>query len=199
MESLIHQAFLHVEPIGKQVAEGHYDLIGPNNEIILPQVWNTMVKPDMSISMHMWPMPEAPPKKGGAKGGGKASADQLQQELAGIMGILGPDKPDKKGKRSSKVRDGHHHRGLPMMPPPPPGMPPGISHILGGHPGPVPPPPPMPNGMMPGGVSVVDTSKGKSKSSKDKKKSSSKGGGLFFSFGGSTAPKRSESKARKKQ
>jgi type IV secretory pathway VirB10-like protein len=62
MESLIHQAFLHVEHIDKQVADGHYDLIGPDNEIILPQVWETMVKPDMSISMHMWPPRPVPPE-----------------------------------------------------------------------------------------------------------------------------------------
>src|ERR1044071_6015690 len=69
MEELIKQAFLHVEVIGPHVAEGHYDLIGPNGEIILPQVWETMIEPDWSITMHMWPMPEPkpdpPPQHGG--------------------------------------------------------------------------------------------------------------------------------------
>ena len=60
MEDLIRQAFLHVEVIGPHVAEGHYDLVGPNGEIILPQVWETMVEPDWTITMHMWPMPEPP-------------------------------------------------------------------------------------------------------------------------------------------
>ncbi|KAJ9630680.1 hypothetical protein H2203_001203 [Taxawa tesnikishii (nom. ined.)] len=58
MEALIKQAFLHVDVIGQHVQEGHYDLTGPDGEIILPQVWDTMVKPDWEISMHMWPMPE---------------------------------------------------------------------------------------------------------------------------------------------
>ena len=58
MEDLIRQAFLHVDIIGPHVAEGHYDLIGPNNEIILPGVWETVVEPDWTITMHMWPMPE---------------------------------------------------------------------------------------------------------------------------------------------
>lgn len=62
MEELIRQAFLHVEIIGPHVAEGHYDLVGPNGEIILPQVWETMIEPDWTITMHMWPMPE-PPKE----------------------------------------------------------------------------------------------------------------------------------------
>lgn len=63
MEDLIRQAFLHVELIGPHVAEGHYDLVGPNGEIILPQVWETMIEPDWIITMHMWPMPEPPPPK----------------------------------------------------------------------------------------------------------------------------------------
>lgn len=62
MEDLIRQAFLHVEVIGPHVAEGHYDLVGPNGEIILPQVWETMIEPDWVITMHMWPMPEPPPE-----------------------------------------------------------------------------------------------------------------------------------------
>ena len=61
MEDLIRQAFLHVDVIGPHVAEGHYDLIGPGNEIILPGVWETVVEPDWTITMHMWPMPEAAP------------------------------------------------------------------------------------------------------------------------------------------
>ena len=60
MQELIHQAFLHVEGLGPHVMEGHYDLIGPNGEIILPKVWETTIEPDTNISMHMWPMPEPP-------------------------------------------------------------------------------------------------------------------------------------------
>ena len=61
MEDLIRQAFLHVEVIGPHVADGHYDLVGPQGDIILPQVWETVVEPDWTITMHMWPMPEPPP------------------------------------------------------------------------------------------------------------------------------------------
>lgn len=60
MEELIRQAFLHIEVIGPHVAEGHYDLIGPNGDIILPQVWETVIEPDWTITMHMWPIPEKP-------------------------------------------------------------------------------------------------------------------------------------------
>ena len=60
MEELIKQAFLHVEVIGSHVQEGHYDLIGPNEEIILPSVWEKVVEPDWAITMHMWPMDKSP-------------------------------------------------------------------------------------------------------------------------------------------
>lgn len=62
MESLIKQAFLHIDVIGAHVKEGHYDLVGPDGEFILPWVWETVVKPGMRISMHMWPVPETPRK-----------------------------------------------------------------------------------------------------------------------------------------
>lgn len=58
MEDLIRQAFLHVDVLGPHVAEGRYDLVGPNGDIILPQVWERTIDPDWTITMHMWPMPE---------------------------------------------------------------------------------------------------------------------------------------------
>ena len=60
MEDLIKQAFLHVEVIGPLVQNGHYDLIGPNGEIILPTVWEKVIEPDWAVTMHMWPMDKAP-------------------------------------------------------------------------------------------------------------------------------------------
>ncbi|KAK0641160.1 hypothetical protein B0T16DRAFT_419321 [Cercophora newfieldiana] len=60
IEELIQQAFLHVEIVGPQVQEGHYDLIGPDGEILLPPVWERLVQPDWSVNMHMWPMDRMP-------------------------------------------------------------------------------------------------------------------------------------------
>jgi len=58
MEALIKQAFAHIDVIGEHVLQQHYDLIGPDGQIILPQVWDVMVKPDWEITMNLWPMPE---------------------------------------------------------------------------------------------------------------------------------------------
>jgi hypothetical protein len=59
MEELIRLAFARVVDLGPHVAEGHYDLIGPHGEIILPRIWEEMIQPGWSITMHMWPMPES--------------------------------------------------------------------------------------------------------------------------------------------
>lgn len=72
MEELIKQAFQSVEVIGPQVQRGQFDLIGPNGEIILPQVWEKVVEPDWQITMVMWPLadkpgPRAPPDHPGVR------------------------------------------------------------------------------------------------------------------------------------
>jgi hypothetical protein len=60
MEILIRQAFVNIERIGPHVASGHYHLLGPNGEIILPQVWDIVVQPGWDIKMQMWPLPPDP-------------------------------------------------------------------------------------------------------------------------------------------
>jgi hypothetical protein len=60
MEELIRQAFLHVEVIGPHVVAGHYDLVGPSGEVILPKVWETVIEPDWAITMHMLPLLDPP-------------------------------------------------------------------------------------------------------------------------------------------
>ncbi|CAG8957145.1 hypothetical protein HYFRA_00009346 [Hymenoscyphus fraxineus] len=59
IEELIKEAFLHVEIIGPHVNEGHYDLISPSGEIILPRAWETTIQEGWDITMHMWPIPES--------------------------------------------------------------------------------------------------------------------------------------------
>ena len=117
MEELIRQAFLHVEVIGPHVAEGHYDLVGPNGDIILPQVWETVIEPDWTITMHMWPMPEPEkpkepdlpplddgeiliiddvlkPKSGGGKGKAGAKKIPVPPPIPRFRGSLPPLAPD---------------------------------------------------------------------------------------------------------
>ncbi|KAK3625329.1 hypothetical protein LTR56_020494 [Elasticomyces elasticus] len=122
MENLIKQAFMHVDGIGEQVYEGHYDLTGPDGEIILPQVWDTMIQPDWEIKMHMWPMPE--PKK---------EKKPLVDPLTGFFDGLGfpdpqQDRPKKEKRRKSRPKSPDILNVMPLaasamdgssMPPPP--------------------------------------------------------------------------------
>lgn len=60
MSDMINQAFAHAEPIGSMVLKQEYDLIGPPGEIIMPQIWETVLEPEWMVTMHMWPIPKPP-------------------------------------------------------------------------------------------------------------------------------------------
>jgi hypothetical protein len=64
MQALINEAFAHVKHLDQQVQSGVYDLVGPDGDVILPQVWETVVEPDWSVTMIMWPIPDKPPRPG---------------------------------------------------------------------------------------------------------------------------------------
>jgi len=169
MEELIKQAFLHVDVIGPHVQEGHYDLIGPNGEIILPSVWEKTVEPDWAITMHMWPMDKAP------------------------LRFHGPPGPNGHHPGHRMPVGGQRPGGGHPFPPGvrPPGMGPG-----GMRPGPPPPPgwpgrPPVPPGMGGGrpsgrgGIEVVDADPDLRRA---KSKTKPKASGSFFGFGGPSKP-----------
>lgn len=137
MEELIKQAFLHVDVIGPHVHEGHYDLVGPDGEIILPQVWETMVQPDWAITMHMWPMPEPPPPPP------EPPKDMMYPPPPPEGAHFLPHHLPIGKKKSTKDKvKGIKHGHVVNVPPPP--MHPGM---MGGHGPPPPPPPPPPPGV----------------------------------------------------
>ncbi|KND86106.1 hypothetical protein TOPH_09272 [Tolypocladium ophioglossoides CBS 100239] len=142
MEELIKQAFLHVDVIGPHVQPGHYDLTGPNGEIILPSVWEKVIEPDWSISMTMWPVEKMPP---------------LGPKLPGGMPLPGrrhqmPIPPSIPGIAPAGRRPGS-------------GMPPGMAP-LPGWPGPAGRRPHIPND-----VEIIDVGPGPSKPKSSKRNS----------------------------
>lgn len=60
MHRLIEQAFEHIENLGPHVREGHYDLEGPEGELILKEIWETTVQPGWQVTMKMWPTQNHP-------------------------------------------------------------------------------------------------------------------------------------------
>ena len=191
MEGLIKQAFLHVDVIGEHVHQGHYDLTGPDGEIILPQVWDTMIQPDWEVSMHMWPMPEE--EEGHKKKKDKLSHDAaaLQDPFAslglggfgglgglGDLGIVDPGKkkPKKEGSKKKKNLD----PGIINVPPP----------------SGIPPPPNFPPGMLPDPLGMAGLFPGNTpveqKKDKTKQKAKGKSPGLSSWFAGASAPRPSK-------
>jgi len=169
MESLIKQAFMHVDVIGPHVAEGHYDLLGPNNEIILPQIWDTIIQPDWNITMMMWPMPEDDAAKEPPGGPPPPSGMPMGMGMVMGMGMGGPMIPSdyvhivRGGGKEKKSKDKKSAKAKGTPAGAMAGMPPGMAGMM-----PPPPPPIIPpgfgiGGMMPGpppGVTVLDVGPG---------------------------------------
>ncbi|ETS80368.1 hypothetical protein PFICI_07897 [Pestalotiopsis fici W106-1] len=175
MEELIKQAFLHVDVIGPHVQAGHYDLLGPDQEIILPQVWDKVIEPDWAITMVMWPMdrgrpaglgghPHPHPHAHGVPGHPNVRPPGMQQ--GGIRATPG----------ISRMPGGPTHGGPPVPPPQP--MHPAFAnmHSRGGR----------PQRMTEPSIIAVHPDKPKKKS-----KSSSGLGGFLF---GRPQPKKSSKK-----
>jgi hypothetical protein len=202
MEELIKQAFLHVEVIGPHVADGHYDLIGPNGEIILPQVWETMIEPDWSITMHMWPMPEPKPEPAPQPGHHHPfhpPERPSRHERAG--GERPPMDPrsrahmeratlEARARARAAAGGGGGGGGSHGPPPPPPaaGWPPPPPGVRGG-PG---------LGLGPGGAPVVVMHSGREERNGGKKSSSKPAKGMLSFLSGGSAPKKSSSSGKGK-
>ena len=55
MEELIWQCDGNIPNVGDRMMEGQYYLLGPDGEMVMPQVWETMVKPEWHVTMQLWP------------------------------------------------------------------------------------------------------------------------------------------------
>jgi hypothetical protein len=58
MSKLINQASEHIDALSPHVQSGHYDLIDPDGQIILPTLWDATVQPGCAVQQHLWPLPE---------------------------------------------------------------------------------------------------------------------------------------------
>lgn len=129
MENLVKQAFAHVETIGPHVQEGHYDLMGPDGEIILPVLWDTTIQPGWQVTMRMWPMDKYPLQNQGLPDPRNLTPEQRHRYLQQQMHM----------RQAAQAAQSHHRHShgvaqpMPMRPP--------FGMGSGGVP-PVPPPPP---------------------------------------------------------
>ena len=58
MKTSVRRAFVNIEHIGPHVANGCYNLLNPDNEIILPSAWEMVIQPGWNIKMELWPLPD---------------------------------------------------------------------------------------------------------------------------------------------
>ncbi|KAL2063543.1 hypothetical protein VTL71DRAFT_5348 [Oculimacula yallundae] len=135
MENIIKEAFAHIDVLGPRVAQGQYDLIGPQGEIILPQVWESIIQPDWVVTMLMWPL-TTPPEPSKRKGN-----NNKLRPFPPDQPLPGPPGASAHPPRLSRSRTGP--LGIPVPPPPSrtrsyPNPP--LPHRVGG--GPIPPLPP---------------------------------------------------------
>lgn len=56
MGALIEHSFAHIDNLWDHIQDGCYDLIGPDNEIILPDYYEDVIQPGMTIKMLLWPL-----------------------------------------------------------------------------------------------------------------------------------------------
>lgn len=100
MQDVIRQAFGHAEEMGPQIEAGHYGLVGPNGDTILPQAWDATVKPGLSVSMHVWRTIRIPRKQPSEAITGEASYTALEgipkETSESILEAVFPRKPRKK-------------------------------------------------------------------------------------------------------
>lgn len=177
MEELINQAFAHIENVGPHVREGHYDLEGPEGELILKNIWSTTIQPGWQITMKMWPNLDLHPVRGqGGQGGQPAFRfppnilpehrqmfiQQQRQRMAAAQ-----------QQQNANARGHHGHR----VQQPPPGIHMNLPPMAGQRQPPMPPPGgqfpmfPGPRGQqVPPEIEVLDVRKEGRKSRDNKKK-----------------------------
>ena len=54
MENLIKRSFSHVDSLNSQIFRGSYDILSPTGEIILPEIWDSVVKPGWTVDLRFW-------------------------------------------------------------------------------------------------------------------------------------------------
>ncbi|KAL8938553.1 MAG: hypothetical protein Q9211_003158 [Gyalolechia sp. 1 TL-2023] len=113
MHNLICNAFRNVEEHRPHVSEKRYDLVDSSGNVILPLIWEDVIEPGWSISMHMWPIEESP---------GPAHVSSIQ-DITEVRGApVPPPLPPPEASPTRKKREIMVDRGeaVEVLPPKPP-------------------------------------------------------------------------------
>ena len=55
MESLLANSFSHDPTVNVQTLGSRFDIVGPNGDIILPAVWESVIQPGWVLELRPWP------------------------------------------------------------------------------------------------------------------------------------------------
>lgn len=80
------------------VQQRRYDLIGPSGEVIMPQVWDTMVEPGWDITLKPWPAPEPEPEPPAPP-----EVEILDENVLTLDDILNPKKNSKDKSKGTVI------------------------------------------------------------------------------------------------
>ena len=54
--TLIEESFAHIPELDPHVRVSKFDILDPEGRVVLPSVWDEVVRPGWEVSMHMWPI-----------------------------------------------------------------------------------------------------------------------------------------------
>ena len=54
MENLIKRSFSRVESVDSRIFRGRYDILSPSGEIILPEIWDSVIRPGWVVELSFW-------------------------------------------------------------------------------------------------------------------------------------------------
>ena len=90
MEILIKRSFAHIESMNTDIFRGNYDVLGPTGEIILPEIWDAVIKPGWIVEVRLWDLTEA-------RWMGEKQSD------AGIVGMAPAVRPSSSARRQRHI------------------------------------------------------------------------------------------------
>jgi len=136
MQILIIKCFTDHPGISAQVQAGRYWLFGPDEQVIMPELWEHTVQPGWEIAMQLWPLPPprdegrrkkeamdaeppAPPPPTHRKEKDKRKPSASSSRPKSLQPVV-TELPNR-NKKSSNRYDRETEEGIPPPPPSPPG------------------------------------------------------------------------------
>ena len=98
MENLIRRSFSHIDSLNSQIFRGSYDVLSPTGEIVLPEIWDTVIKPGWVVELRLWDYTQA------GETNQKDPHVDLNRMASGVQSTAGSAKEEPKLETSADVQ-----------------------------------------------------------------------------------------------